>query len=32
MTALLQYLLITGNVVALEKAPFSDTQNAKSVL
>ena len=27
----LQYLLITGNVVALEKVSFSDTQNPKVV-
>ena len=31
MTAPLQYLLITGKVVALEKVSFSDTQNPKSV-
>ena len=30
MTAPLQYLLITVNVVALEKASFSDTQNPKA--
>ena len=27
----LQYLLITGNVVALEKVSFSDTENPKVV-
>ena len=31
MTASLQYLLITGKVVALEKVSLSDTQNPKSV-
>ena len=31
MTAPLQYLLITVNVVALEKVSFSDTQNPKTV-
>ena len=31
MTAPLQYLLITGKVVLLEKVSFSDTQNPKSV-
>ena len=29
--ASLQYLLITVNVVALEKVSFSDTQNPKTV-
>ena len=31
ITALLQNLLITVNVVALEKVTFSDTQNPKTV-
>ena len=31
MAAPLQYLLITVNVVALEKVSFSDTQNPKAV-
>ena len=31
MAAILQYLLITVNVVALEKVSFSDTQNHKAV-
>ena len=31
MTATLQYLLITVNVVALEKVSFSDEQNPKTV-
>ena len=31
MAAPLQYLLITLKVVALEKVPFSDTQNPKAV-
>ena len=31
MTAPLQYLLITVNVVALEKVSFSHTQNSKAV-
>ena len=31
MAAPLQYLLITVNVVALEKVSFSDTQNPKTV-
>ena len=31
MTEPLQYLLITGKVVAFDKVSFSDTQNAKSV-
>ena len=31
MAVLLQYLLITLKVVALEKVSFSDTQNPKAV-
>ena len=31
MAATLQYLLITLNVVALEKLSFSDAQNPKTV-
>ena len=31
IAALLQYLLITVKVVALEKVSFSDTQNPKAV-
>ena len=31
IAAPLQYLLITVKVVALEKAPFNDTQNPKAV-
>ena len=31
MAADLQYLLTTAKVVALEKVPFSDTQNPKAV-
>ena len=31
MAALLQYLLITVKVVALDKVSFSDTQNPKAV-
>ena len=31
MAAPLQYLLITVNVVALEKVSFSDTKNLKTV-
>ena len=31
MTATLQYLLITVNVVALETVCFSDKQNSKTV-
>ena len=31
MTALFQYLLITGKVVAMEKVSISDTQNLKVV-
>ena len=31
MAALLQYQLITGKVVALEKVSFSDTENLKVV-
>ena len=31
MIALLQYLLVTVKVVALEKVSFSDTQNPKTL-
>ena len=31
MAGPLQYLLITMNVVALEKVSFSDTQNSRAV-
>ena len=31
MAAALQYQLITGKVVALERVSFSDTQNPKAI-